>query len=173
MDMELLPFLQPFSEVETRRFLEKLWQLLARQTERYTMGDSTSVPTETAQELLASICYALQFEMAQSGRTSRELLKSDLYAAFKDGQAHLRAKVAETKRLWEFACAQTQVDADTLRWIGCFFRRYDLYFFAHQTPWDMGYPLQLGAAERLKGIFYVEAYLREMLDALPLYNDNF
>lgn len=165
MDIELLPFLQPFSEEETRRFLEKLWQLLAKQTERYTMGDSTSVPTETAQELLASICYTLQFEMAQSGRTPRELLKSDLYAAFQDGQAHLRAKVAGTKRLWELACTQTQADVDTLKWIGCFFKKYDLYFFAHRTPWDMGYPLQPRVAEQLKGISYVESYLREMLDA--------
>ena len=173
MNVELMPFLQPLTEEETKRFLEKLWQLLAKQTERYTMGDSTSIPTETAQELLASICYTLQFEMAQSGLTPRELLKSDLYALLKDGQAHLIAKVAETKRLWEYACIQGQADSDTLKWIGCFFRRYDLYFFAHQTPWDMGYPLQLGAAERLKGISYVEAYLREMLDALPLYNYNF
>ena len=129
------------------------------------MGDSTSVPMETAQELLASICYTLQFEMAQSGFTPRDLLKSDLYAVLKDGQAHLTAKVEENRRLWEFACAQTQADADTLRWIGCFFRKYDLYFFAHQTPWDMGYPRQPRVTEQLKGISYVESYLREMLDA--------
>lgn len=85
MEMELLPFIQPFTGEETQRFLEKLWQLLAKQTERYTMGDSTSVPTETAQELLASICYTLQFEMAQSGFTPRDLLNSDLYAVLKDG----------------------------------------------------------------------------------------
>ncbi|MGM9600362.1 MAG: DUF6179 domain-containing protein, partial [Faecousia sp.] len=114
-----------------------------------------------------------QFEMAQSEFTPRDLLKSDLYAVLKDGQAHLTAKVEETKRLWELACAQTQADVDTLGWIGCFFKKYDLYFFAHQTPWDMGYPLLLGVAEPLKGISYVEAYLREMLDALPLYNYNF
>lgn len=166
MEMELLPFIQPFTGEETQRFLEKLWQLLAKQTERYTMGDSTSVPTETAQELLASICYTLQFEMAQSGFTPRDLLNSDLYAVLKDGQAHLSAKVAETRRLWEYACIQGQADSDTLKWIGCFFRKYDLYFFAHQTPWDMGYPLQPGASEQLKGISYVEACLREALDAL-------
>ena len=173
MDRELLPFLQPFTEEEIQRFLDKLWQLLAKQTERYTMGDSTSVPTETAQELLASICYTLQFEMAQTGFTPRDLLNSDLYAAFQDGQAHLTAKVEETKRRWEFACAQTQADADTLRWIGCFFKKYDLYFFAHQTPWDMDYPLRPGASEQLKGITYVEACLREIEDAFPSGNDRY
>lgn len=43
------------------------------------MGDSTSVPTETAQELLASICYTLQFEMAHPDIAPRELLNKDLY----------------------------------------------------------------------------------------------
>lgn len=46
------------------------------------MGDSTSVPTETAQELLASICYTLQFEMAHSDIAPRELLNKDLYVIF-------------------------------------------------------------------------------------------
>ena len=164
MDRELLPFVQPLTEEETRRFLEKLWQLLAYQTERYTMGDSTSAPTETAQELLASICYTLQFEMARSGITPHELLNKDLYAVLKNGQAHLADKVAEAKRLWEVACSKGQADADTLRWIVCFFRKYDLYFFAHRTPCDMGYPLPPCASEQLKGISYVEACLKNIME---------
>ena len=127
------------------------------------MGDSTSVPTETAQELLASICYTLQFEMAHPDIAPRELLNKDLYTVLKDGRTHLAAKVVQMKRLWEAACSKGQADADTLRWIGCFFKKYDLYFFAHQTPWDMGYPLTPCVSEELKGISYVEAYLREIM----------
>lgn len=86
------------------------------------MGDSTSVPTETAQELLASICYTLQFEMAHPDIAPRELLNKDLYTVLKDGRTHLAAKVVQMKRLWEAACSKGQADADTLRWIGCFLK---------------------------------------------------
>lgn len=33
-----------------------LWFLLSKQIKRYTMGDSSSVPIEIAEELLKSIC---------------------------------------------------------------------------------------------------------------------
>lgn len=37
----------------------KLWTLLGNVTERYTMGDSSSVPVEIAEELLKSITFLL------------------------------------------------------------------------------------------------------------------
>lgn len=36
-----------------------LWKLLGKVTERYTMGDSSSVPVEVAEELFKSICFLL------------------------------------------------------------------------------------------------------------------
>ena len=40
----------------------KLWTLLGNVTERYTMGDSSSVPVEIAEELLKSITFLLNKE---------------------------------------------------------------------------------------------------------------
>ncbi len=163
MDFSLVPFTAPLTEAQTQTFLAKLWRLLARQTERYTMAQSSSVPVETAQELLASICYTLQFEMAQAGITPQALLQKDLYTVLRDGQTHLAAKVADTKRLWEAAWAQNRPETrQALIWIGCFFQKYDLYFFAHQTPWDMGFPLLEDVPEALPGISHVEAYLKRI-----------
>ena len=93
MSADLVPFIQPLTETEANQLLEKLWCLLAKRTERYTMGDSTSVPLETAQELLASICFTLQFEMEVSRLSSRDLLGKELNIVFKNGQAHLVEKV--------------------------------------------------------------------------------
>lgn len=43
---------------EDRILIEaKLWKLLGKRTERYTMGDSTSIPVEIAEELLNSIFF--------------------------------------------------------------------------------------------------------------------
>ena len=41
----------------------KRWELLVKVTERYTMGDSSSVPEEVVEELLRSICFLLKREL--------------------------------------------------------------------------------------------------------------
>lgn len=167
MSADLILFIQPFTETEANQFLEKLWCLLAKHTERYTMGDSTSVPVETAQELLASICFTLQFEMGVSKLSSRDLLEEELGFILKNGQAHLAEKVKEVKALWECIYALAEIwekpgIMESLNDIKIFLKKYDLYFFAHQTPWDMGLPLLGPAKEHLKGISYVEMYLKEI-----------
>ena len=47
------------TESDRLAWQKKLWQLLRLQTERYTMGQSTSVHENTARALLRSICFSL------------------------------------------------------------------------------------------------------------------
>lgn len=167
MSTDLVSFIQPLTEVETSQFLERLWYLLAKRTERYTMGDSTSVPVETAQELLASICFTLQFEMEVSKLSPRDLLEKELDSVLKNGQTHLAEKKKEVDALWErvYALAEPQGNLgmiEALDYIQIFLKKYDLFFFSHQTPWDMGLPLLGPISENLKGISYVEVYLKEL-----------
>ena len=53
------PLLSPLRNKNPRRFLEKLWNLLTYQIERYAMDDSISFPAEAAQKLLSLICYTV------------------------------------------------------------------------------------------------------------------
>ena len=49
---------------EEKIFIEiKIWNLLGKWTGRYTMGDSTSVPVEIAEELLKSISFSIGLEL--------------------------------------------------------------------------------------------------------------
>ncbi|MEG2597380.1 MAG: DUF6179 domain-containing protein, partial [Oscillospiraceae bacterium] len=50
---------ETMSEEQRGEFQSQLWILLAQRTERYTMGDSSSVPVEIAEELWKSICYCI------------------------------------------------------------------------------------------------------------------
>lgn len=167
MSTELVSFIQPLTETEADLFLEELRRLLAAHTKRYTMGDSTSIPVETAQELLASICFTLQFEMEASKLSPRDLLGKELDVVLKNGQAHLAENVKKANNLWERVYALAEICGnpgiiEALNHIKIFLKKYDLYFFAHQTPWDMGLPLLGPAAERIKGISYVKMYLKEL-----------
>ena len=67
----------------------KLWQLLARRTELYTMGEHSSVRIETAQELLQSISFCLDVYLKQSGNTKKLLAIADLEELFNLGQKAL------------------------------------------------------------------------------------
>ena len=53
----------------------RLWELLGKVTERYTMGDSSSVPEEVVEELLRSICFLLKRELGDL-KTSVVLLEN-------------------------------------------------------------------------------------------------
>lgn len=165
---ELVPAVRPMTEAEETLLLEKLWDLLARQTELYTMGESTSVPAETARELLASICYTLRFEAERFGPAAASWAEADLREVLKQGQAHLLETVKAAKQLWAMAYAAAQDRGkrkvlENLAWMKPFFQEYDLYFFAHRTPWDMGLPMPEAEGERKKGISCVEAYLMGLL----------
>lgn len=168
---ELFPAVQLMNEREQILFLEKLWDLLARQAELYTMGESTSVPMETARELLASIAYTLRFEKERFGFGAATLAEADLQAILKRGQAHLLEAVNAVKLLWvrAYAAARERGDRETmedLAWIKPFFKEYDIYYFAHRTPWDMGLPMPGSGDKSEKGISCVERYLKEVLTNL-------
>lgn len=82
---ELIP-INLFSEADTQLLMSRLWSLLAKQTERYTMGESTSVTVETAQELLASLWHTLTVAMDETNTPYTRLLTDDLLPVVKQGR---------------------------------------------------------------------------------------
>lgn len=66
------------TQAEQQALQAKLFALLARQVRNYTKGESDSVPVETAQALLDSICFTLGLDLEDPGERGRELLTRDL-----------------------------------------------------------------------------------------------
>lgn len=66
-----------------------LWQLLCRTARSYTQGDSDSLPEETMEELLRSLCFTL-------GRCGMEDIEN--------ARRRLREDVETAKRLWAAVC---------------------------------------------------------------------
>lgn len=146
----------------------RLMELLARQTQRYTMGESTSVTVETAQELLNSLWYTLTVAADEMHTSYKQLLTDDLQPLAAQGQKILRDRLEQTKRLWTAVCksappVENAYYSDTLRGIGNYIKRYDLYYFAHQKPPCIDYPLLIPADEALQGLDFTDRYLKNML----------
>lgn len=155
------------TEEETALLQSRLWALMARQTARYTAFDSSSVAIETARELFASVCFTLEAYLADKGLPRRALLSGDMEEMLRGGREALERESALGRTLWLDACntapaIQSGSYRDTLKSLGSFFGRYDLWYFAHQRPVDVDYQLCVPVSEDLAGINYVNQYLREL-----------
>ena len=87
----------------------RLWALLERTVRRYTQGDSTSVPQETAEELLTSLCFTLERYRSLNGIPVRGLLDGAMEQWLERAQERLCADVEDGKRLWTRACASQRL----------------------------------------------------------------
>lgn len=157
-----------FTQEDTLSLQIKLWELLARRTSRYTMDDSSSVPNETAEELLKGICFTLRIDQNSTPAFLQELLHANLDERYQFGLQSIEQKIAGGKQLWQTACLSSpKIEnislSDTLKSIGTFWKRYDYRFFAHQIPCDIDYQLCHPVPEILQGVDYVNEYLRHIL----------
>lgn len=132
--------------------LQALYARLGEQVKsyhrHYRMGDNTSIPTETARELLESMIYTLE----QSGttlETGQLLLRGRLEAARK-----LHRLVEATAPDW-----QSQYRWDSIQALGRWLDRYDPIHFAHRAPEFLPYPL-MTSPPALRGLDSGEYYLR-------------
>lgn len=149
----------------------KLWQLLARRTRKYTKGDSTSVPVETAEELLKSLCFTLGEYLKEKGQTPKLLLDAELEELnklFNCGVKVIEGKIETGKELWRSAClgapsVENLSFRHTLQSIGGFFRYYDYRFLAHQIPCDIDYQLCRPVPDHNLGIEFINEYLRRVI----------
>ena len=120
----------------------KLVALLARQVRNYTKGESDSVPVETAQALLDSICFTLGLDLEDPGERGKELLARDLAKELTSRRERLRGEMVRGNILWVSLCralppVKNRAMQDTLRSIGGFWRRYDFVYLAQEIPCDI------------------------------------
>ena len=155
-------------EISSGDFSIKLFRLMKRNTELFTLGDSSSVRVETAQELLKSVLFTLELGISKS-ETPSELLSSEtLDSALSFGQKTIEAEIEHGRALYAEACLSApEIEntsyKDTLVGIGKFFRRYDYRFFAHLIPCDIDYQLSHAVDDSFQGIQYINEYLRRII----------
>ncbi|NCC67745.1 MAG: hypothetical protein EOM14_06055 [Clostridia bacterium] len=142
----------------------KIFRLLEWQVAMYTGGSSSSVPVETAQELLQNLLMTL----GKAIISPQELVNGDLNELVAGGRAVLERQVYDAHQLWQKVCLSAPELGsislrDTLKSIGGFFSRYDLRYFAHHLPCDIDYQLCLPVPESLLGVDYLTEYLRRLL----------
>lgn len=160
----LLPTLQ--KEPGVQETPEELLAFLAERIARYTMGDSASVPVDTARRLLESIVYCL--ELCHRFPSQETPSDAPLKTRWEAGVRRAK-RIASRAQLLLHQAQRMEPPivntgyCDTLASLPGFFRAYDADFFAHEIPCSFDYPLCRPVPETLLGAEYIQEYLRRLL----------
>ena len=144
--------------------------LLARKTERYTFGRSSSVKIETAQDIFSSICFCIGVYLKNLPEVDQgigELKEKPLAQLYELGRERVEGQTALAKRLLT-AIQRHPLATKNRAYIHTveialpeFFAAYDADFAADQIPTMIDYPLSTDI-ERFKGIEYILHYLSRL-----------
>lgn len=145
----------------------QLWGLLQQQVQQYTRLRSSSVPVETAEELLRGLSYLLREGVRSVADGRAALLEGKLDQLVQRGLEQVERQVPEALRRYQFVCAHPPVVTnrgyrDTTRNIQQFFQAYTPRFLPHLVPCAIDYPLFLPVHEGLSGVRYLNQYLTHL-----------
>ena len=154
-------------ENELEKIQRQMAELLTCELERYTVGESSSVRTETAQGIFASLCYTVGVSLKTSpdgDSAAKRIRKESISELLAIGKHAVNRKIKVAKLLYlrslrnristkNFAYNET-INSGVID----FFKSYDNLFAANETPASIDYPLCADFTE-LSGIEYIIKYL--------------
>ncbi len=155
-------------ELETLQY--QIAELLADRFNRWTGGQSSSVPVETGQLIQQSAFYTVGYYLKSlpDAESALDELKSHrLEDLFQKGKERIEAVRKEAEALFHavqkepFATDVLAYNETLAEGLPMFFSSYDADFGAHDTPASIDYPLG-NDKMNLTGIEYIYDYLRKL-----------
>jgi len=148
----------------------QIMELLKDLIIKYTSSESSSIPTETAQNLLLSIFFCMDTFCISSPTPADcldELMNRSMKEVCQEGLALVKSKVSEAKRLFG-EVKSTRIKTSLVAYnstineaIPGFFKNYDTAFNAHDTPASIDYPLADDVLDST-GVSYMLQYIERM-----------
>ena len=147
----------------------QLADILTIETRSYTQGDSSSVTVETAQSLMLSIIYTIDFYLKNLPNTDECLyaIKSTkLMDVYSKGKELIKIEIEKTRELFHLVQkSKISIDNiaynDTIESLAGFFKDYNPMFAAHDSVVSIDYPLCIDRMDTC-GIEYISSYLQKL-----------
>ncbi len=159
---------QLLTKEQVEKLQYSLLELMAKEVERFTNGESSSILIEKAQELLQSITYLIGIYLKTQSdiQTKLELLKKETMSVlfyrgldevgrmYKEAQMLLKKLQENNRDLKSIAYHDTLFQG-----LPDFFHDYNMEFGAHEIPGSIDYPLLIPVVD-YHGIEMTSWYLR-------------
>lgn len=151
-------------------FQQQLMLLMRKSIERYTRGQSSSIRTSIAQNILLSNLYTidaalLAFANPEDALTA--LMNESVQTLWEKGQQCIKDGLTTAKALYQ-QVKETRLPVQIIAYnstiddaFDSFFKDYDVLFGAHDTMAGIDYPLAHDD-QSLRGIFYIKQYLEKL-----------
>lgn len=151
---------------DNEQFLSGFCKLLAKESRRFAGCDRTSVSVERADSLSKSILYTIGINTA-AGMSPEEILHEDPEKLLLSGRQIIKEKKAASFAAWKALLqkpprVRNVFFTDTVKGLGAFFKYYDIFYSAHCIPCSIDYWTMIPMQDSLKGISYIEEYLRRL-----------
>lgn len=158
---------QLLTDTQIERIQMELIELMAKEVERYTNDESSSIPIELAQELLQSITYSIGFYLKTQPDMEEKLniLKTEkISAVFYKGMEAVALRKNEAYQILQYLL-QNPLKVDNYSYqdtvttgLPEFFHDYNIEFGAHLLKGFIDYPL-FTTITGLLGVEYFDRYL--------------
>lgn len=148
----------------------KLMVILKRLIGYYTKGKSSSVSSDTAEGIFASILYAVDAYMVQFDDPKRAvtfLKTTKVSSIYEKGLGLVRQCFKDTEKLYrninnnKLDVAVEAYNVTIEESIPVFLRKYGITFDAQNTMASIDYPLTIDDI-RIQGVFYIKQYLTRL-----------
>lgn len=148
----------------------QLRNLFVKQANKFTLGDSSSIPEETASDILSSIGYTIGIELQginDFNKRVETLLSTPIESIFSTGLQKIKNMLKKAK-LYYLQTKKHMLKIDVISYndtlvhgIEIFFQKYDCDFYSHCTPGSIDYPLAYDKLDTI-GVQYVLIYLKKV-----------
>ena len=155
------------NDEDLKGFYLKLYALLAKQADRYMEGRSSSIPKETAEQLMKSILYVIGMEIRSENNgymALHKLMSWDVDSLFVSGLSVIQKKLKKVMHLQRsilnnLAISKNSYYRSTIEdGVNAFFDLYSPQYGAHLIHITADYPL-MAQRPSCHGVLFMEQYL--------------
>ena len=152
---------------DLKGFYLKLYALLAKQADRYMEGRSSSIPKETAEQLMKSIMYVIGMEIRSENNgymALHKLMSWDVDSLFVSGLSVIEKKLKKVRHLQRsilnnLVISENSYYRSTIKdGVYAFFDLYSPQYGAHLIHITADYPL-MAQRPSCQGVLFMEQYL--------------
>ena len=155
------------TDEDLQMFYVKLYALLAKQADRYMEGRSSSIPKETAEQLMKSILYVIGMEIRSENNgymALQKLLSWDVDSLFVSGLSVIEKKLKKVQHLQRSILKNLVISKNSYYrstiedGVNAFFDLYSPQYGAHLIHITADYPI-MAQRPSCQGVLFMEQYL--------------